>query len=99
MAIYFYYNRSCATCDAVKEVTKKTIENEYSKKVAYVEYSLDEPEGIELAKKMSVYGQAVLVLSKDTAFNITNEAFLYALNNPEKYEGIIKNIINPLLEK
>lgn len=101
-AYYFHFTARCVTCKVVEAETKKNIETLYpeqvkSGKVSFRAVNLDDATSKELAEKNGVYGQALLIVSGSQKINITNEGFMYAKNNPDKFRQIIKEKIDKLL--
>jgi hypothetical protein len=47
---------------------------------------------------LGVSGQTLLLVKGSKQVNLTNEAFLYAVTNPEKYKAIIKEKVDELLK-
>ena len=102
-AYYFHYTTRCMTCRTVEERAKENIGDLYPEQVkagtiSFQAANLNEKEGEELAKKLGVSGQTLLLVKGATQVNLTNEAFLYAVTNPEKYKAIIKEKVNELLK-
>jgi hypothetical protein len=96
-AYYFHYSSRCVTCKAVEAEAKKDLENLYGSKVTFKSVNLDEDSNKALAEKLQVAGQSLLIVKGDTKINITNEGFMYARNNPEKFKSIIKEKVDPLV--
>lgn len=101
---YFHYTRRCATCLAVEDETKAALEDLYSseinnKKITFKSVNLDEPDSDELATKLEISGQTLLIVAGDKKENLTTDAFMNARSNPEKLKEIIKSTIDPLLGK
>ncbi len=94
---YFHFNRRCATCNAVEEVTKQAIADNYAEKVSFESCNLDEASGKEVGKKLGVSGQTLMIVSGDVKINLTSEAFMNARSNPDKLKALIKEKIDPLL--
>ncbi|MCW3788112.1 nitrophenyl compound nitroreductase subunit ArsF family protein [Plebeiibacterium sediminum] len=92
---YFHATRRCATCQAVEEVTKETIEQNFIDQVGFV--SINRENETELAEKFKVSGQTLLIVSGDKRIDLTSEAFLNARTNPEKLTQKIVATINSLL--
>ncbi len=100
---YFHYSRRCATCNAVESVSKNTIETKYAEKfkagtITFQSINLDEDSSKELAEKLKVSGQSLLIFKGDKKVDITNEGFMYARTNPEKLEKKIVKEISSLLK-
>ncbi|GAB4299894.1 MAG: hypothetical protein Kow0068_23300 [Marinilabiliales bacterium] len=99
---YFHYTRRCATCLAVeneaREAIKKFFPEEYkSGSITFTSANLDEKDGEALGKKKGASGQTVLIIKGDKKLDLTNEGFMYARTNPEKYHEKIKEAIEGLL--
>lgn len=96
-AYYFHFTSRCVTCKAVESEAKTNIESLYGGKVSFQSVNLDEDSSKALAEKLKVEGQSLLIVKGDTKINLTNEGFLYARNNPEKFKAIIKEKVDPLI--
>lgn len=98
---YFHFTRRCITCNAVESVTKETIQEYFSKemksgKITFKSINLDEDAGKVFAKKLNVSGQSLLFVAKDETINLTNDAFMYAKNQPDKLKEKVKASIKKL---
>jgi hypothetical protein len=96
-AYYFHYTARCVTCKTVESEAKADLESLYGGKVIFQAVNLDEESSKLLADKLQVSGQTLLIVKGDTKINITNEAFMYARSNPDKFKSIIKDKVDPLL--
>jgi hypothetical protein len=96
-AYYFHFTSRCVTCKTVEAEAKSDIENLYGKKITFQSVNLEEPAGKALAEKLKVSGQTLIVVKGSTKVNLTNEGFMYARTNPEKFKSIIKEKVDPLL--
>ncbi len=94
---YFHFTGRCVTCQAVESVAKASLQSFYGDKIPFSSVNLDEAYGKALAKKLGVAGQTLLIVKGETKINITNEGFMYARNNPDKFKSIIKEKIDPLV--
>ena len=95
--VYFHNARRCATCEAVEAQSKAALQEMYGNDVKLSVYNLEDKEGAGKAEALDVSGQTLLVISGSTKIDITNEAFLYARTNPEKFKETLKENIDPLL--
>ena len=95
--VYFHNARRCATCEAVEAQSKAALQEMYGNDVKLSVYNLEDKEGAGIAEALDVSGQTLLVISGSTKIDITNEAFLYARTNPEKFKETLKENIDPLL--
>ncbi len=98
---YFHYTRRCVTCNAVEEVSKKTISESYAsqfkkREITFKSVNLDEKSSEAIAKKCKAEGQALLIISNGKRIDLTDKAFMYAKSNPEKLKAEIKKAINSL---
>ncbi len=97
-AYYFHFTARCVTCKAVESEAKNNIESLYGGKVTFQSVNLDEASSKALTEKLKVDGQSLLIVKGETKINLTNEGFLYARNNPEKFKLIIKEKVDPLMQ-
>jgi len=97
MVYYFHMSRRCATCKAVEDVSKQSVQEMNSDKVSYAAYNLEEPEGKKMADKLNVSGQTLLIAGGDKKINITREGFLHARTKPEKLKEIVREKVKALL--
>lgn len=97
-AYYFHFNARCETCRTVEAETKADIESLYSGKVSFKAVNLDDASSKEIAKKLKISGQTLLIVKGDKQINLTNEGFLYAMTNPAKLKSIIKQKVDGLLD-
>jgi hypothetical protein len=101
---YFHYTRRCATCTAVENVTKAALEEFYGEEIkngsiVFTAVNLDESDSEEIAEKLGISGQTLLVVAGDKKENLTTDAFMNAKSNPEKLREIIKSTIDPFVGK
>ena len=96
-AYYFHLTSRCPTCIAVESVAKKTIESLYAGKVTFKSINLDDASSKSIAEKLQVPGQALLIVKGGKQVNLTNEGFMYAKKDPEKFKSIIKEKVDALL--
>ncbi|HDJ32877.1 MAG TPA: hypothetical protein ENF21_02105 [Bacteroidetes bacterium] len=94
---YFHMTRRCATCKAVEEVTREAVTTFYEGKVGFTSWNIDESDGKEKAQELGVSGQTLLIVKGNTKINLTSEAFLTALSDPDKLKQTIRERIDPLL--
>jgi hypothetical protein len=103
MVYYFHYDHRCATCNAVEDVTKNSLNELYAGlvkdgKIAFQSVNLDEKEGEAIGEKLEVAGQELLIIKGDKKTDLTELAFMYARSNPEKLKAAIKEVIDGLVE-
>jgi hypothetical protein len=101
-AYYFHFTARCMTCKTVEAQAKQNIETLYPEqlkqgKINFQSVNLDEESGKAIAEKLKVYGQTLMVVKGDKQIILTNEGFMYAVREPEKFKAIMKEKIDPLL--
>ncbi len=100
---YFHYTRRCVTCQAVENESKEALKELYpaqykSGKVTFKAVNLDENGSKELVKKCRAEGQQLLVICGTKRFDLTEQGFMYAKNNPDKLKQVIKSTIDPFIK-
>jgi hypothetical protein len=93
----------CVTCKAVEAEARKNIEMLYvdqvkSGNITFTALNLEEAAGKSMGEKLGVNSQTLLIVKGDQKINITNEGFLYAVSQPQKFTEVIKSKIDPLLK-
>jgi len=96
-AYYFHNATRCVTCKTVEAEAKTDLKELYGDKVSFQALNLEDKATQEIAKKLKVSGQTLLVVKNDKQVNLTNEGFLYAVTNPDKFKTIIKEKVDPLV--
>lgn len=100
--VYFHMTHRCATCMAVENVSRSFINNEYASMIeegtlAYEVYNIEDEEGKQVASSYNISGQALIIVNGDEIINLTNQGFLNARTNPDKFRDILKGEIDKLL--
>lgn len=98
---YFHNTRRCATCEAVEDVTKQTLEETYPEQmkngsITFQSFDLEDDSNEALARKLHVSGQTLLIVKNGKKKDLTNEAFMYARSKPDKLKEKIIASINKL---
>lgn len=98
---YFHFTQRCATCQAIEDETKKAIEELYSEaldeeKIAFIALNLEEEDGKKMAEKLNISGQTLLVVKDGKQVNLTNDGFLYARTNPEKFREALQKAVGEI---
>lgn len=96
-AYYFHATRRCATCEAVEKVSQETILADYKGKVEFKSINREEDSENPLVKKYEISGQTLLLIKGAETKDMTSAAFMYARNNPEKFEEKLKSAIDEML--
>ncbi len=98
---YFHNTRRCATCNAVEEVTLETLKESYpdqfaSGEITFESLNLEEDEGENIARKLNLSGQTLLLVINGKKKDLTNEAFMYAKSSPDKLKKKINKVVGSL---
>jgi hypothetical protein len=98
---YFHFTRRCATCMAVEENAHKAVEALYPNEVKSGDYSftsmnLDEASTKEIADKLGVGGQTMMVVRGDKKLIITSAVWM-AAHDLDKMKVEIKSGIDKVL--
>lgn len=94
---YFHFNTRCETCRAVESEAELGVQLLFGDEVKFIAVNLDEKEGEIRGKELGVNSQSLIVVKGDKKINLTNQGFLYARTNPDKFREIIEEKIKPLL--
>lgn len=100
---YFHMTTRCITCRTVEAEARKNIEMLYADKVkagviSFTSLNLEESTGRSMGEKLGVNSQTLLIVKGDKKINITNEGFLYAVSQPQKFTQVMKSKIDPLIQ-
>jgi len=98
---YFHFTRRCATCMAVEENNRKAFEALYQNEIKAGEYSfsslnLDEESTKEIADKLGVGGQSMLVVRGDKKLDITAAVWMSA-HDIEKMKEEIRSGVEKVM--
>jgi len=101
---YFHRTVRCVTCKTVESEARKNIEMLYADqvkkgKISFTSLNLEEETGKTIGDRLSVNSQTLLIVKGEQKINITNEGFLYAVSQPQKFTEVMKARIDPLLIK
>lgn len=100
---YFHMITRCVTCRTVEAEARKNIEMLYADqvkagKISFTALNLEEASGKSMGEKLGVNSQTLLIVKGDQKINITNEGFLYAVSQPQKFTEVMKSKIDPLIK-
>jgi hypothetical protein len=99
---YLHQKKRCATCKAVGSISKTTTEKNFANeikegKVAFFDLDISEPANDSIAKKFECTWSGLYILSdnngKEVTEDLTDVGFMYAVNNPDTLEQIIRSTI------
>ena len=96
---YFRIKQRCETCNAVAAVARNTVETAFAgnEKVRYIEIENSQKTNYPLLEKYEVMWNALIITKNNDAVDITQRAFLNAVNNTQFVENIIVDEINKRL--
>lgn len=94
---YFFGTHRCETCQAVERVSRKVVTKDYPDIVEFEAYNREMDENKNLVEKYQVSGQTLLVVKGDEIVDLTNEAFMYARNSPDRLKKKIRETIDAML--
>jgi hypothetical protein len=97
-AYYFHNAIRCETCRIVEAEAKADLKELYGNRITFQALNLEDKTAQTIAKKLEVSGQTLLVVKGNEKINLTNEGFLYAVTNPDKFKAIIKEKVDPLID-
>jgi hypothetical protein len=100
---YFHMTVRCATCKAVEAEARKNINILYPDqvkkgKITFTALNIEESSGKSVGNRLGVNSQTLLIVKGDQKINITNEGFLYAVSQPQKFTEVMKSKIDPLIK-
>ena len=100
---YFHMTTRCVTCKTVEAEARKNVKMLYSDqvktgKISFTALNLEEATGKSIGEKLGVNSQSLLIVKGDQKINITNEGFLYAVSQPQKFTEVMKSKIDPLMK-
>ncbi len=99
---YFHYTHRCATCQAVEAVTEKSLKELYPEKVkngeiVFLSVNIEVESNQPLVEQFKVGGQTLIVTKNDKIEkDLTNKAFMFAREQPEKLKAAIKKTVEEL---
>ena len=94
---YFHTNARCVTCRTIEAEAKQDVKELFGDKVGFISYNLDDKAGEAKGKELGVNSQVLIIVKDKQKIDITNQGFLYARTNPEKFKQVIEENIKPLL--
>jgi hypothetical protein len=100
---YFHMTTRCATCRTIEAEARKNVEMLYPDKskngeISFIALNIEEATGKSVGERLGVNSQTLLIVKGDQKINITNEGFLYAVSQPQKFSEVMKLKIDPLMK-
>ena len=105
--LYFHATRRCPTCMAIEENTRKTLNTYFSDQlkkgiIKLTIINVDEDKNKAIAEKYEATGSSLFltktISGKESKTDLTDYAFSYARNSPDKFISGLKDKINELLK-
>lgn len=106
--VYNFYNTyRCASCVAIEDATKKTLNTYFSKelkegKIKQFSLNVDKSENRKIAEKYEAYGAGLRITKiengKEQTIDLTAEGFKYAKSKEDKFIEILKSKIDKFLK-
>jgi len=98
---YFHFTRRCETCMAVENESKKAVEELYASalkegRIVFQSFNLEEEEGRQVAEKLNVSTQTLLVVKFGEKIDLTSQGFMYARTDPEKLKKALQDAIGKI---
>lgn len=103
---YFHSLKRCPTCISIEENTKKVLSAHFKKEVDAGIIKLhvlccDDEKNKALVDKYGAYGSSLILQSKIGKMikdDVTNFAFSYSKNNPDKFKSGLKEKIEKIMK-
>ncbi|MBL7903580.1 MAG: thioredoxin [Bacteroidales bacterium] len=105
--VYFHSEHRCPTCISIEENTKKVLNTYYAKElkegtITFVSLDVEEKQNLKMVEKYEAEGSSLYLTginnSKETTTDLTNFAFSYSRNQPEKFMTGLKAEIEKKLK-
>ncbi|NMC98260.1 MAG: hypothetical protein GYA62_00870, partial [Bacteroidales bacterium] len=104
----FYATHRCASCIAIEDATKKTLDTYFAEAVKQgnikqFSINIDDEANAKLCEKYQAYGSGIyltqVLKGKETTIDLTGDGFKFALNKEDKFIEILKTNIENLLKQ
>lgn len=107
MIYSFHVTNRCASCIAIEESTKKTLDTYFKNEVKNGRIKLsvlnvDEKANEKIAEKYQAFGSGLFITrifkGKETTADLTGDGFKYARNKQDKFIDVLKGKIQEFLK-
>ncbi len=107
LVYYFHASQRCPTCLAVENNTKKILGEVYKNEIEngiiiFKTLNKDDEQNNTLVQKYKVIFNSLIIIkmdgTKETMIDLSDKAFQYAKNNPEKFKQIFKTELDKILK-
>jgi hypothetical protein len=104
---YFHLTHRCPTCMSIEANTKKTLDTYFSKElkdgtIKLIVVNVEEAQNKKLSEKYQAFGSSLYLTKisngKETKDDVTNFAFSYSRNQPDKFISGLKDKITASLK-
>ncbi|HOU98285.1 MAG TPA: nitrophenyl compound nitroreductase subunit ArsF family protein [Bacteroidales bacterium] len=104
----FYAKHRCASCIAIENATKKTLDTYFANevkqgKIKQFSINIDDEANAKICEKYQAFGSGIyltqVLKGKETNIDLTGDGFKFALNKEEKFIEILKTNIENLLKQ
>jgi hypothetical protein len=105
--LYFHATHRCPTCISIEANTRKTLETNFAKemndgKIKLTVLNAEEEKNKQIAEKYGAYGATLILVKtsggKEISEDMTNFAFSYSRNQPDKFIDGLKTKIDELIK-
>jgi len=105
--LYFHATHRCPTCMSIEANTKKTLEANFAEdlkkgKIKFTVLNVDDEKNKDISQKYGAYGATLILVQyvngKEINDDMTNFAFSYSRNQPEKFMDGLKDKIITLIK-
>ena len=101
--VMFHLEQRCESCNAVEQVTKELLEEEYGRaldagEVKFIPLGFRSENGRKAAGYLGATGQSLFVVKGDSISNLTPDAFVFATVNPQHYRNALKQELKEYLK-
>jgi len=95
---YFHFTRRCVSCVNVQKATEKVLKEHYKEElengtIVYHEVNLSEPGSREIAQRLGIGRQALIVISGDKAYDLTMQGFMLASRDYNQFKATLDEAI------
>lgn len=97
---YFHKIRRCPTCMAIEKQTRKVLKEQAyaaakeNEELEFKSMNSENSTNKKLVKEFGVSGSALFILKGEEKIDLTNQAFLYARTQPEKFKMILREALD-----
>lgn len=94
--LYFHLSRRCLTCNAIEKVSKEYLQEKYGDSVPFESFNFEEESTDPVSSKYDVTGQSLIIVNGDKKIDLTADAFMNALSNPDKLKELLDENITAI---